>query len=85
MNRMTTDEVQAELDKILDCANQVQYSINNFYKLVKRELPLRPLVNLNRSSDEKHWQCPSCDSEYTTDPDYNYDYCPNCGQRIDWR
>lgn len=28
------------------------------------------------------WFCPNCDKDYEIDYD-DYDYCPNCGQRID--
>ena len=30
------------------------------------------------------WICHSCGKHYEVDYD-RYDYCPNCGQRIDWR
>lgn len=29
------------------------------------------------------WLCPCCNSRYEVDYD-DYDYCPNCGQKIDW-
>lgn len=29
------------------------------------------------------WECPCCGKEYEVDYD-EYDYCPNCGQRLDW-
>lgn len=29
------------------------------------------------------WICPNCDKHYELDYE-EYDYCPNCGQRIDW-
>ena len=29
------------------------------------------------------WICPCCGSRYEVDYD-DYDYCPNCGQKIDW-
>jgi hypothetical protein len=29
------------------------------------------------------WNCPNCDKDYEVDYD-KYDYCPNCGQRINW-
>ncbi len=30
------------------------------------------------------WICPCCGKHYGVDYD-DYDYCPNCGQHIDWR
>ena len=30
------------------------------------------------------WICPNCDSRYEVDYD-EYDYCPNCGQALDWK
>lgn len=29
------------------------------------------------------WICPNCGKHYEVDYD-NYDYCPDCGQKIDW-
>ena len=29
------------------------------------------------------WICPCCRTRYEVDYD-DYDYCPNCGQKIDW-
>ena len=29
------------------------------------------------------WICPCCEKRYEVDYD-DYDYCPNCGQKIDW-
>ena len=29
------------------------------------------------------WICPCCGKRYEVDYD-DYDYCPNCGQKIDW-
>lgn len=30
------------------------------------------------------YNCPNCDESYEVDFDH-YDYCPNCGQKLDWR
>lgn len=30
------------------------------------------------------WLCPNCGSRFEVDYE-DYDYCTNCGQRIDWR
>lgn len=29
------------------------------------------------------WMCPCCDARYEVDYD-EYDFCPNCGQKLDW-
>ena len=29
------------------------------------------------------WICPCCETRYEVDYD-EYDYCPHCGQKIDW-
>lgn len=29
------------------------------------------------------WNCPTCNKSYELDYD-EYDYCPHCGQHIDW-
>ena len=29
------------------------------------------------------WICPCCEKHYEVDYD-DYDYCPNCGQALDW-
>ena len=29
------------------------------------------------------WICPCCETRYEVDYD-DYDYCPNCGQKIEW-
>jgi len=29
------------------------------------------------------WNCPTCNKSYELDYD-KYDYCPHCGQHIDW-
>lgn len=29
------------------------------------------------------WLCPCCGERYEVDYD-DYDYCPNCGQKLDW-
>ena len=30
------------------------------------------------------WICPCCEKKYEVDYE-EYDYCPNCGQNLDWR
>lgn len=33
-----------------------------------------------------NYRCPTCDSNgvYISEYEFRYDYCPNCGQKLDW-
>lgn len=37
----------------------------------------------DRSASFNHWDCPCCGHSYELDYE-EYDYCPNCGQALDW-
>ena len=28
--------------------------------------------------------CPNCKQDFSSDPDYKWNYCPECGQRLAW-
>lgn len=53
----------------------------------KKQIPRRPQYTAdgywNGELVYDTWICPNCSKAYEVDID-NYDYCPNCGQRIDW-
>ena len=56
-------------------------------ELKKIRTPKKPTYEGDGYSDGEMvydtWICPCCDTEYEVDYD-EYDYCPNCGQAIDW-
>lgn len=55
---------------------------------VEKQIPKEPIYDGDGYAPDgtfvwDDWLCPNCDSRYEVDYD-DYDYCPNCGQRIDW-
>lgn len=55
-------------------------------KLVERNKSKPPIYQVQ--GDERYeqepewWMCPGCEEVYDMDDDY--DFCPNCGQRLKW-
>ena len=54
----------------------------------QKEIPSKPTFDGDGYAPDgtavwDEWICPCCGSRYEVDYD-EYDYCPNCGQRIDW-
>ena len=54
---------------------------------LEKQVPQEPRLEGDGYADgsivHDTWICPSCGKDYEIDYD-EYDYCPNCGQRIDW-
>ncbi len=55
---------------------------------MKRQLPEKPILEGDGCDQEGNiildeWLCPNCGARYEVDYD-EHDYCPGCGQRIDW-
>lgn len=50
--------------------------------LVDKATPKKPDFWGDGYGDE-YWNCPCCGASFETDYD-KYDYCPECGQAIDW-
>lgn len=58
--------------------------------VLEKQIPLEPDLISDGWSNTGYldllydtWICPYCQTEYELDYD-KYEYCPNCGQRIDW-
>lgn len=70
-----------------DCSNcdlvELDKKIFDAYDLaiatLQKQIPQKPTVNLW----EEWCECPICESPVTFE-DIKYQYCPDCGQRIDW-
>ena len=55
--------------------------------IVKKEIPKKPFFESDGCADGYPVYdtliCPRCGHNYETEFDH-YNYCPHCGQRIDW-
>lgn len=87
-----------EMNKIDQC--QIAKGIGRAISIIKgyeenpmqwsasKEKPCRPIYESDGYAPDgmfvyNTWICPNCETRYEVDYD-DYDYCPNCGQRIDW-
>ena len=57
-------------------------------KALEKQIPKKPTFDGDGYAPDgsfawDEWLCTNCGSRYEVDSD-DYDYCPNCGQRIDW-
>ena len=59
-----------------DAINALKYAA----KVVEKEIPKVPIAD----HEKELCICPSCYTEFTTFDLANEDYCPHCGQKIDW-
>lgn len=54
-------------------------------KIIEKQIPKKPDVSAyNEDGSLLMYKCPSCASSYDIDYDGQFDYCPKCGQLIDW-
>ena len=47
---------------------------------LEKQIPKKPTYEVDETFVLDGWICPCCRTSYEVD----YDYCPNCGQKIDW-
>ena len=56
-------------------------------KALEKQIPKKVTLEGDGYSDGHlvydTWICPLCEKRYEVDYD-DYDYCPNCGQKLDW-
>lgn len=54
---------------------------------IEKQIPKKPILEADGYADDElvydTWICPNCDKSYEVDYD-SYNFCPNCGQAIDW-
>ena len=65
----------------------LQESIDMAIKALEKQIPKKPTYEGDGYAPDgtfiyDTWICPCCDKRYEVDYD-DYDYCPNCGQKID--
>lgn len=69
-----------------DCKRNIEIlTISN--KALEKQIQKKPDYEADGYADGQlvydTWICPCCEKRYEVDYD-NYDYCPNCGQKLDW-
>ena len=77
---------QEELSIVSDMRNRIKtYELS--IEALEKQSPKNPYLSgdgyWNGQLVYDIWDCPNCGKSYEVDCD-NYDYCPECGQKIDW-
>ena len=91
-----TDRIKNALVNVITLATHSDYyskdrddkDIDLITSIVKKEIHRSPIrdgywYDTDRSQVHVGWKCSNCGTKYRV---YyaEYDYCPHCGQRIDW-
>lgn len=89
---MTEIEAKKEIEHNVFCnTDNFKMTISKeCYKTIinalKKQIPKKATLEADGYADGHlvydTWICPLCEKRYEVDYD-NYDYCPNCGQKID--
>lgn len=90
---MTYEEALQETAKRIELKKLThEPGVLEYYGLVKEALEKQTAKKPNLEGDGYDdsgniiydtWICPGCEERYEVDYD-DFDYCPKCGQRIDW-
>ena len=81
-----------ELGKAIPCDTLWGYSFENAYGMaiqaLEKQIPKKATLEGDGYAPDgsfvwDEWLCPCCGARYEVDYD-DYDFCPNCGQKIDW-
>ena len=97
VNKMTeVESIKDALVNVITLATHSDYynkdrddqDIDLIASIVNKEIPISPIrfgywYDTDRSNVYVGWKCSNCGAKYRT---YytDYDYCPHCGQKIDW-
>ena len=83
------NKYQEILERILKntkCYGKLDYDFGFIQKLIRKATPTIPSYEGDGYSDGEivfdTWICPYCGEYYEIEE--TYDYCPKCGQCIDW-
>lgn len=65
---------------------EVNFDFNRVKKAIEKQISKKPVLEGDGYADGQlvydTWICPCCGKGYEVEFD-NYDYCPNCGQKVD--
>lgn len=82
----TTNKFECTCGREEQCQNYI--ALQTLKELVDKATSTKPNiwgdgVDSNGEIIYDMYDCPNCDKSYEIDYE-KYDYCPNCGQRLDW-
>ena len=90
MELITFNPINGETIPV-ECLNDLSRAAYEADKIaisaLEKQIPKKPSYEGDGYADGEMvydtWICPCCDTRYEVDYD-EYDYCPECGQGIDW-
>lgn len=82
-------KLQMVMSRAADIIDNWKSDYEELKKIKERNIPQKPTLEGDGYAPDGSfiwdtWLCPNCGSAHEVD-DEKYDYCPNCGQKIDWR
>ena len=67
--------------------DRLQVAFDMAIKALEKQIPKKPDFEGDGYADGQlvydTWICPHCEKKYEVDYE-EYDFCPNCGQKLDW-
>ena len=82
-----TDGVFEQFEPFATIFCQTEEDFKHVKEAVEKQEAKKPYLEGDGYADGQlvydTWICPHCEKHYEVDYD-DYDYCPNCGQKIDW-
>nr|DAI30616.1 MAG TPA: DNA-directed RNA polymerase subunit [Caudoviricetes sp.] len=87
---MTIQEALKIFENVRPQGNKIiNEALRTVESAVGKQIPRKPDIWGDGVDDDgdliyDSWACPCCHEEYELGYD-DYEYCPNCGQAIDWR
>lgn len=62
-------------------------TVEEFKDLKDKSVTKKPYLDQKGMLDVKMWHCPVCNKEIISDwnRDLSNEYCPRCGQKLDWQ